>query len=110
VKPITDEDFKEEGDGYDTRQEETADEKEENERGRILFAQMIGLTKIMAEVMDTFYTQTAIQDFANAGKNSTQLILARAKNVQLKLRKWHEELPKSVKMHARYWRQAFFNR
>lgn len=100
VKPITDDDFNEEGDGYETRQEETLEEKEENERGQVLFAQMIGLTLIMAEVMDTFYTQTAIQDFANAGKNSTQLILSRAKNVQLKLRKWHEELPPSVKMHA----------
>jgi hypothetical protein len=98
VKPITDEDFKEDGDGYEKRQDETEDEREENERGQVLFAQMIGLTMIMAEVMDTFYTQTAIQDFANAGKNSTALILARAKNVQLKLRKWHEELPKSVKM------------
>ncbi|KAH7123603.1 fungal-specific transcription factor domain-containing protein [Dendryphion nanum] len=100
VQPINDDDFKEEGDGFDARDEENEQEKDENERGQILFAQMIGLTQIMAEVMDTFYTQTAIQDFANAGKNSTQLILARAKNVQLKLRKWHEELPKSVKMHA----------
>lgn len=100
VKLITEEDFKEEGDGYEVQQDDTEEEKEENEKGQILFAQMIGLTMIMAEVMDTFYTQTAIQDFANAGKNSTQLILARAKGVQLKLRKWHEELPKSVKMHA----------
>jgi hypothetical protein len=98
VKPINDDDFKEEGDGYETRQEETEEEKEENERGQILFAQMIGLTAIMAEVMDTFYTQVAIQDFANAGKKSTELILARAKPVQIKLRNWHERLPKSVKM------------
>jgi len=100
VKPINDDDFKEEGDGYENRQEETEDEKEENERGQILFAQMIGLTAIMAEVMDTFYTQVAIQDFANAGKKSTELILARAKPVQIKLRNWHERLPKSVKMSA----------
>ncbi|KAH9879170.1 hypothetical protein J1614_002607 [Plenodomus biglobosus] len=100
VKPITEEDFNEEGDGYDTRQEETEDEQEESHRGRILFAQMIGLTQIMAEVMDTFYTQTAIQDFANAGKKSTELILARAKPVQIKLRQWHEKLPAEVKMQA----------
>jgi hypothetical protein len=99
VRPISDDDFQEEGDGFDTRQEETVEQKEENEKGQILFAQMIGLTAIMAEVMDTFYTQTAIQDFANAGKGSTPLILSRAKNVQLKLRKWHEELPQVVKMH-----------
>ncbi|KAF2281222.1 uncharacterized protein EI97DRAFT_367223 [Westerdykella ornata] len=100
VKPITEDDFLEEDDGYEHRQEETEEERAENRRGQELFAQMIGLTMIMAEVMDTFYTQTAIQDFANAGKNSTSLILSRAKNVQLKLRKWHEELPKTVKMSA----------
>jgi hypothetical protein len=100
VKPITEEDFNEEGDGYDTREEETEDEQEENHRGRILFAQMIGLTQIMAEVMDTFYTQIAIHDFANAGRKSTELILARAKPVQIKLRQWHEKLPTEVKMHT----------
>ncbi|KAJ4372212.1 Fungal specific transcription factor [Neocucurbitaria cava] len=100
VKPIAEEDFNEEGDGYDTRQEETEDEQEENHQGRILFAQMIGLTQIMAEVMDTFYTQTAIHDFANAGRKSTELILARAKPVQIKLRQWHEKLPAEVKMNA----------
>lgn len=100
VKPIAEEDFNEDGDGYDTRQEETEEELEENHRGRVLFAQMIALTQIMAEVMDTFYTQTAIHDFANAGRKSTELILARAKPVQIKLRQWHEKLPAEVKMNA----------
>jgi hypothetical protein len=99
VKPITEEDFNEETDGYEP-QEETEDEQEENHTGRILFAQMISLTQIMAEVMDTFYTQVAIHDFANAGRKSTELILARAKPVQIKLRQWHEKLPAEVKMHA----------
>lgn len=100
VKPITEDDFNEENDGYEARAKETDDEREENQRSRTLFAQMISLTQIMAEVMDTFYTQTAIQDFANAGKKSTELILARAKPVQIKLRQWHERLPAEVKMHA----------
>ncbi|KAF1997441.1 hypothetical protein P154DRAFT_280653 [Amniculicola lignicola CBS 123094] len=100
VKAINDDDFKEEGDGYETRQEETEDEKEDSLRGQMLFAQMIELTAIMAEVMDTFYTQVAIQDFANAGKGSTQLILERAKPVQIKLKRWHEKLPQSIRMHA----------
>lgn len=100
VKPITQDDFNEENDGYETRPKESEEEREENQRSRTLFAQMISLTQIMAEVMDTFYTQTAIQDFANAGKKSTELILARAKPVQIKLRQWHERLPAEVKMHA----------
>ena len=100
VKPIADEDFNEDTDGYDIRPDENGEAQEESLGGRILFAQMIGLTQIMAEVMDTFYTQTAIHDFANAGKKSTELILARAKPVQIKLRQWHERLPAEVKMNA----------
>lgn len=98
VKPISDEDFKEEGDGYDNRQDESEEERMENEKGQILFGQMIALTAIMAEVMDTFYTQVAIQDFANAGKNSTRLILERAKPVQIKLKEWFAKLPDSTRM------------
>jgi hypothetical protein len=100
VQPINDDDFNEEGDGFDYRPEESEQDREESERGQILFAQMIELTQIMAEVMDTFYTQVAIQDFANAGEGSTDLILARAKPVQIKLRQWHDKLPSQVKMNA----------
>ncbi|KAH7060723.1 hypothetical protein B0J12DRAFT_696067 [Macrophomina phaseolina] len=99
VKPITDEDFFEEGaqTGEVLRagsEEEAADE----ERGAYVFAQMITLTAIMAEVMDTFYTQTAIQDFQNAGRNSTRLILDRAKPVQIKLKEWFAKLPASTRI------------
>jgi len=99
VQSINDDDFNEDGDGFD-QQEVSEEQLEENERGQILFAQMIELTQIMAEVMDTFYTQVAIQDFANAGEGSTDLILARAKPVQIKLRQWHDKLPPQVKMNA----------
>ncbi|KAK0661106.1 Transcriptional activator protein DAL81 [Lasiodiplodia hormozganensis] len=99
VKPISDEDFYEDGaqTGEVLRagsEEEAADE----ERGAYVFAQMITLTAIMAEVMDTFYTQTAIQDFQNAGKNSTRLILDRAKPVQIKLKEWFARLPASTRI------------
>jgi hypothetical protein len=77
---------------------ETEEEKAESEKGQIIFAQMISLTGIMSEIMDTFYTQVAIQDFAAAGKNSTRLILERAKPVQIKLKEWFSKLPASVRM------------
>jgi hypothetical protein len=77
---------------------EAVEEREEIEKGRILFSQMISLTSIMAEIMDTFYTQTAIADFSNAGKNSTRLILDRAKPVQIKLKEWFAKLPAVVRM------------
>ncbi|TID17471.1 nitrogen regulatory protein OTam [Venturia nashicola] len=77
---------------------ETDEEKAESEKGQIIFSQMISLTGIMSEIMDTFYTQIAIQDFAAAGKNSTKLILERAKPVQIKLKEWFSKLPASVRM------------
>lgn len=77
---------------------ESDEEKDASEKGQIIFSQMISLTGIMSEIMDTFYTQTAIQDFAAAGKNSTRLILERAKPVQIKLKEWFSKLPASVRM------------
>ena len=77
---------------------ESDEEKEELERGHILFSQMIALTAIMAEVMDTFYTQVAIQEFSKAGSKSTEMILERAKPVQIKLKSWFSKLPPSVRM------------
>jgi hypothetical protein len=77
---------------------ETEEEKQEVESGQVLFVQMISLTAIMAEVMDTFYTQVAIQEFSNAGNNSTRLILERAKPVQIKLKDWFAKLPQSNRM------------
>jgi hypothetical protein len=77
---------------------ESDEERHDMERGKILFSQMIALTGIMAEVMDSFYTQVAIQEFADAGVKSTQLILERAKPVQIKLKEWFANLPASVRM------------
>jgi hypothetical protein len=77
---------------------ESDEEKEDIEQGLLLFTQMINLTSIMAEIMDTFYTQAAISDFANAGKSSTRLILERAKPVQIKLKDWFAKLPSALRM------------
>lgn len=99
VRQIDDEDFVEdEPADSPIKVNETEETREDNERGRALFAQMIVLTGIMGEVMDTFYTQVAIQDFANAGKNSTRLILDRAKPVQIRLKDWFSKLPALCRM------------
>ncbi|KAF1989554.1 hypothetical protein K402DRAFT_256747 [Aulographum hederae CBS 113979] len=98
VRAISDENFHENEDGSSNPEHEDENENEEAEKGQILFAQMISLTAIMAEIMDTFYTQVAIQDLANAGKNSTQLILERAKPVQIRLKEWFAKLPASARM------------
>ncbi|OQN99331.1 hypothetical protein B0A48_14308 [Cryoendolithus antarcticus] len=69
-------------------------------KGRSIFMQMISLTNIMAEVCDTFYSQTAKADFSRAGRNTTQLVLNRAKPVQIKLKDWFSRLPPECKMES----------
>lgn len=98
VKPIMDEDTTVDSQVNPNLDPETEDEVEAMEMGKILFSQMIALTGIMAEVMDSFYTQVAIQQFADAGTKSTQLILEKAKPVQIKLKEWFSNLPASVRM------------
>ena len=77
---------------------ESEEERDIMEQGKILFSQMILLTNMMAEVMDSFYTQVAIQEFTDAGLKSTQMILERAKPIQIKLKEWFSNLPESVRM------------
>ncbi|KAJ9669119.1 Fungal specific transcription factor [Coniosporium apollinis] len=98
VRPNTDEDYEDERVAGAPRGDSSEEDKAEEERGQTHFAQMIALTRIMAEVMDTFYTQVAISDFEAAGKSSTRLILERAKPVQIKLKDWFAKLPASCKM------------
>jgi hypothetical protein len=59
---------------------------------------MITLTSIMAEVCDTFYSQTAKADIDRAGRYATQLVLNRAKPVQIRLKDWFAKLPPECKM------------
>lgn len=98
VKPIGDSDFDETDSTPNETESLSADDIADAEKGRVLFAQMIALTGIMAEIMDTFYTQVAIQEFSNAGRDSTRLILDRAKPVQIRLKDWFAKLPASARM------------
>lgn len=70
-----------------------ADESEEDQQGRMVFMQMISLTSIMSQVCDTFYSESA-----KAAATSTQLVLNRAKPVQIKLKDWFSRLPAECKM------------
>ncbi|TKA83871.1 hypothetical protein B0A55_00146 [Friedmanniomyces simplex] len=67
-------------------------------KGRTLFMQMITLTSIMADVCETFYSQTAKAEFLRAGQYATQLVLNRAKPVQIRLKDWFARLPPECKM------------
>lgn len=98
VKPLTGDDFMEDAIGVSQATMPTEAERISSEQGQEVFSQMITLTSIMAEVMDTFYTQSAISDFNDAGSNATRLILERAKPVQIKLKEWFARLPANTRM------------
>lgn len=70
----------------------------EIERGRVLFVQMVQLSQVLAEILETFYTLQASHAAANAGAQATQLILSLAKPIQLKLKEWYSGLPNVVRM------------
>ncbi|TVY42850.1 Transcriptional activator protein [Lachnellula subtilissima] len=88
VPPLSPNDFPDvDFDEHDTR------ESAEYERGRLLFTQMIILSQILAEVLDTFYTLQAMATVTAAGPQGTHLVLQLAKPVQLKLKDWFAALP-----------------
>ncbi|RYP10204.1 hypothetical protein DL764_000825 [Monosporascus ibericus] len=97
VQPLLPNDFPE-GE-YD---ENNVEERLEIERGRTLFVQMIYLTQILAEILDTFYTLQAMQNVTNAGPQGTHLVLSLAKPVQLKLKEWYAAIPASVRMDSSF--------
>ncbi|RYP42857.1 hypothetical protein DL768_010180 [Monosporascus sp. mg162] len=97
VQPLLPNDFPE-GE-YD---ESNVEERLEIERGRTLFVQMIYLTQILAEILDTFYTLQAMQNVANAGPQGTHLVLSLAKPVQLKLKEWYAAIPASIRMDSSF--------
>lgn len=68
--------------------------------GPLLFCQHVALTAILAEILDTFYTLRAAEQFAAAGNNKTRYILEKAKPVQIRLKDWFARLPTSMKMES----------
>jgi hypothetical protein len=78
--------------------ENDSDESADYERGRLLFTQMIILSQILAEVLDTFYTLQAMATVNSAGPQGTHLVLQLAKPVQLKLKDWFAGLPACLRM------------
>jgi hypothetical protein len=93
VQPLSPNDFP------DVEYDETdVEESAEYERGRLLFTQMIILSQILAEVLDTFYTLQAMANVTAAGAQGTHLVLQLAKPVQLKLKDWFAGLPTCLRM------------
>lgn len=77
---------------------ETEEVDAQQTKGNIIFMEMMALTSIMAEVCESFYSETAKAEYARAGPYATQLVLSRAKPVQIKLKDWFAKLPAECKM------------
>ena len=97
VRPLEHEDFPDSVDGKD-RTEENEDGCQEVEKGRLLFGQMVALTGILADVLDTFFTVEA--QSAMDGRGATQQVLERAKPIQIRLKEWFMKLPECLRMDA----------
>lgn len=78
------------------------EDKLEIQRGRTLFVQMIHLSQILAEILDTFYTLQAMQNVGNAGPQGTHLVLSLAKPIQLKLKEWYSAVPAAIRMDSSF--------
>jgi len=63
-----------------------------------LFTQMVALSEILSEILQTFYTLKAMQEVENEQSNGLHLILERAKPIQIRLKDWFAALPVSLRM------------
>ncbi|KAI0403276.1 fungal-specific transcription factor domain-containing protein [Xylaria palmicola] len=82
--------------------EDDAEGRLETERGRTLFVQMVYLSQVLAEILETFYTLQAMQNVAAAGPQGTHLVLSLAKPIQLKLKEWYAALPVAIRMDSSF--------
>jgi len=90
VQPLTDADFPE-----NAAHEDDQEGSSEVEKGKALFHCMISLTQILAELQDRLFTAQARREITRVGDDQQRLnlILEKAKPVQLKLREWFTTLP-----------------
>lgn len=95
VPQPTEEDFDE---NINSASGQKDDADSQQPRGHVVFMEMMALTSIMAEVCESFYSETAKAEYARAGRYATQLVLSRAKPVQIKLKDWFAKLPAECKM------------
>lgn len=78
--------------------ENDVEEKQDIERGRLIFTRAVQLSEILSEILETFYTLNAMQTVTEAGAQGTSLVLQLAKPIQLKLKEWHGNLPNSIRL------------
>ena len=92
VQPLGSDDFPESAKDEDDEFGST-----EVEKGRTMFSAMVNLTKILADVLQGLYSTRAESEIASA-LDRTKFVLGKVKEHQIKLKRWYEELPESLRM------------
>lgn len=78
--------------------EDDVEQKQDIERGRLVFTRAVQLSEILSEILETFYTLNAMQSVSEAGPQGTQMVLSLAKPIQLKLKDWYSNLPNNIRI------------
>jgi Fungal specific transcription factor domain len=95
VKPVEARDFPETSED-DDEEEGSSDV----ETGHLTFVNMISLTEILTDILDTFFTLRATASLSNERENAMTVTLEKAKPIQLRLKDWHARLPPSLAISA----------
>ncbi|KAK2880012.1 hypothetical protein FQN49_000647 [Arthroderma sp. PD_2] len=66
--------------------------------GPIFFRQFVALTRILSDIIESFYTLEATRFFSTAGEQRTRIILSKAKPLQIQLKDWFSQLPVELKV------------
>lgn len=77
--------------------------------GPMLFRRMVTLSVILSDILNTFFTLQATEDFSLAGIHRTRAVLERAKPIQIRLKDWFSQLPEELKMDPNGGEEASFN-
>jgi hypothetical protein len=91
VKPVELRDFPETAEDDDEEEGSS-----EIEKGRLVFMNMISLTEILTEILQTFFTLRSTAELEREGQNAMTVTLEKAKPIQLRLKEWHSKLPQSL--------------
>lgn len=88
VQGLAEEDFPEKhGDG------DLKEGSSDNTNGKKIFMNLIGLSMILSEIIDSFFSMKAMRDVTDINE-----VLRIAKPIQLKLRLWYHSLPVELQM------------
>lgn len=79
-------------------EDDNSEEKQDIERGRLIFTRAIQLSEILSDILDTFYTLQAMQTVTDSGSHGTAMVLQLAKPIQLKLKEWYGNLPNNIRL------------